>query len=101
MHFACTSDEVGMTGLSVTLPYGDPDFMRNCPMYFPIPAGRGICKLVWQVCAPVASRIANDYEDWYEMNGAAGKACLRILTGIDLGCWKNRNENRLMECDNL
>ena len=25
-YFACTSDEVGMTGLSVTLPYGDPDF---------------------------------------------------------------------------
>ena len=28
-YFACTSDEVGMTGLSVTLPYGDPDFYEE------------------------------------------------------------------------
>ena len=28
-YFACTSDEVGMTGLSVTLPYGDPDFYEK------------------------------------------------------------------------
>ena len=66
-YFACTSDEVGMTGLSVTLPYGDPDFYEELSDVF---SNSGLEEeyVNWLGRFVRASGVQDryDYEDWYE-----------------------------------
>ena len=66
-YFACTSDEVGMTGLSVTLPYGDPDFYEELSDVF---SNSGLEEdyISWLGRFVRASGVQDryDYEDWYE-----------------------------------
>ena len=66
-YFACTSDEVGMTGLSVTLPYGDLDFYEELSDVF---SNSGLEEeyVNWLGRFVRASGVQDryDYEDWYE-----------------------------------
>ena len=66
-YFNCTDDEVGMTGLSVTLPYGDSEFYGYL---YPVFTGVGMDAdyVGWLekfVCAEGYNDYY-DYESWYE-----------------------------------
>ena len=66
-YFNCTEDEVGMTGLSVTLPYGDTEFYDTlCPVF----TGAGIDAdyVSWLGKFVDADGLDTyyDYETWYE-----------------------------------
>ena len=66
-YFNCTEDEVGMTGLSVTLPYGDAEFYDTlCPVF----TGAGIDAdyVTWLGKFVDADGFNDyyDYETWYE-----------------------------------
>ena len=66
-YFNCTEDEVGMTGLSVTLPYGDSEFYSNLQ---PVFTGVGIDEdyVNWLEKFVDAEGFEDyyDYESWYE-----------------------------------
>ena len=66
-YFNCTDDEVGMTGLSVTLPYGDSEFYGYL---YPVFTGVGMdADYVGWLEKFVYAEGYNDYydyESWYE-----------------------------------
>lgn len=66
-YFNCTDDEVGMTGLSVTLPYGDSEFYGYL---YPVFTGVGMdADYVGRLEKFVYAEGYNDYydyESWYE-----------------------------------
>lgn len=69
VYFGCTSDEVGMTGLSVTLPYGDIDFYRTLKTVF-TNAGIDLEYIEWLEKFVGADGVDNyyDYDSWYEQD---------------------------------
>ena len=49
-YFNCTDDEVGMTGLSVTLPYGDSEFYGYALSgFYRCGDGRRLCRLAGKI----------------------------------------------------
>lgn len=66
-YFGCTSDEIGMTGLSVTLPYGDAEFYESLERIF-LNVGIDREYVTWLEKFVSASGVDNyfDYDDWYE-----------------------------------
>lgn len=66
-YFNCTEDEVGMTGLSVTLPYGDSEFYEYL---YPVFTGVGMDTdyVGWLEKFVYADGLDDyyDYEPWYE-----------------------------------
>lgn len=66
-YFGCTSDEVGMTGLSVTLPYGDPYFYESLTEIF-LNVGMDKDYVDWLGGFVYASGMEDyyDYDPWYE-----------------------------------
>lgn len=84
-YFACTSDEVGMTGLSVTLPYGDPDFYEELSDVF---SNSGLEEeyVNWLGRFVRASGVQDryDYEDWYENEWSGWES---LFTDFDWLIW--------------
>lgn len=85
-YFNCTDDEVGMTGLSVTLPYGDSEFYGYL---YPVFTGVGMdADYVGWLEKFVYAEGYNDYydyESWYEDDWEAGTTMK--TTGIgSTGC---------------
>ena len=84
-YFACTSDEIGMTGLSVTLPYGDPDFYEELSDVF---SNSGLEEeyVNWLGRFVRASGVQDryDYEDWYENEWSGWES---LLTDFDWLIW--------------
>ena len=84
-YFACTSDEVGMTGLSVTLPYGDLDFYEELSDVF---SNSGLEEeyVNWLGRFVRASGVQDryDYEDWYENEWSGWES---LLTDFDWLIW--------------
>ena len=84
-YFACTSDEVGMTGLSVTLPYGDLDFYEELSDVF---ANSGLEEeyVNWLGRFVRASGVQDryDYEDWYENEWSGWES---LFTDFDWLIW--------------
>lgn len=66
-YFNCTDDEVGMTGLSVTLPYGDSDFYEYLAQIF-TDVGIDSEYVAWLENFVGASGCDSfyDYDSWYE-----------------------------------
>ena len=66
-YFGCTSDEIGMTGLSVTLPYGDAEFYESLERIF-LNVGIDREYVTWLEKFVSASGVDNyfDYDDWYD-----------------------------------
>ena len=66
-YFGCTEDEIGMTGLSVTLPYGDSEFYGYL---YPVFTGVGMDTdyVSWLEKFVYAQGLDDyyDYDDWYE-----------------------------------
>lgn len=84
-YFACTSDEVGMTGLSVTLPYGDPDFYEELSDVF---SNSELEEeyVNWLGRFVRASGVQDryDYEDWYENEWSGWES---LFTDFDWLIW--------------
>lgn len=84
-YFACTSDEVGMTGLSVTLPYGDLDFYEELSDVF---SNSGLEEeyVNWLGRFVRASGVQDryDYEDWYENEWSGWES---LFTDFDWLIW--------------
>lgn len=85
-YFNCTDDEVGMTGLSVTLPYGDSEFYGYL---YPVFTGVGMdADYVGWLEKFVYAEGYNDYydyESWYEDDWEAGTIMKTTGTGLT-GC---------------
>ncbi len=66
-YFGCTEDEVGMTGLSVTLPYGDSEFYEYLYPVFTA-AGMDSDYVNWLEKFVNAQGLGDyySYESWYE-----------------------------------
>ena len=66
-YFNCTDDEVGMTGLSVTLPYGDSEFYSNLqPVFTSVGMDEDYVNWLGKFVDAEGSGDYYDYESWYE-----------------------------------
>ena len=66
-YFNCTADEVGMTGLSVTLPYGDADFYDLlCPVFTGVGMDADYVSWLGKFVEADGFNDYYDYETWYE-----------------------------------
>ena len=64
-YFNCSYDEIGMTGLSVTLPYGDEDFYDALTRVF-TGAGLDGDYVTWLGKFTDGCDSYYDYDPWYE-----------------------------------
>ncbi|MBR6380301.1 MAG: hypothetical protein IKS07_01320 [Lachnospiraceae bacterium] len=69
-YSAATEDMTGLTGLSVTLPYGDPDFYRDLRSVF-LRCGFDEAYVEWleQFTTAAGADHFFNYEKWWEENG--------------------------------
>lgn len=66
-YFNCTEDEVGMTGLSVTLPYGDAEFYDTlCPVFTGAGIDADYVNWLGKFVEADGFNDYYDYETWYE-----------------------------------
>ena len=66
-YFNCTEDEVGMTGLSVTLPYGDAEFYDTlCPVFTGAGIDADYVNWLGKFVEAGGFNDYYDYETWYE-----------------------------------
>ena len=66
-YFNCTDDEVGMTGLSVTLPYGDAEFYELlCPVFTGVGMDADYVSWLGKFVDADGFNDYYDYETWYE-----------------------------------
>ena len=66
-YFNCTEDEIGMTGLSVTLPYGDAEFYDTlCPVFTGAGIDADYVNWLGKFVEADGFNDYYDYETWYE-----------------------------------